>query len=716
MRIPAYHSKEEEKLNRMFKRGCTLALAAIMTTGVLLTGCGAQKTAETTTTQATVALEIVEGTPVLEAKAVTLQESGWQADRNFPDWAGYVDDTLAMNSMYSFISYEGQGKIYITPAEGVTNFSIFINNQKLNPSELTAGKTWELDISDYTVNGMNSIQISNIEPADIEKAVNVKIPYPVVLEGTPEQVGMDPEVLELIDSIVSSDVEHGFTSAQMAIVKDGRLIYENAWGKVNSYLPDGTPNADSPEVTNETLYDLASNTKMYTVNYALQYLVSQKLIDLDTKIVDVLGMEFAENTIYIEYKDYDPVGLEQEKEWKRNLTIRDLLCHQAGFPAGPQYHNDAFDQTIQKPAKGVENVLYAGAEGTEETRQATLKQIFRTPLMYEPGSKTLYSDVDYMLLSFIIEKVTEKDFSTFLKEIFWEPLQLDHITFRPMDNGFKKEDCAATELNGNTRDGIIDFTGVRKDTIQGEVHDEKCYYAMGGISGHAGLFANAKDLAKLASVMLSGGYGDHAFFNANVMDTFTAPKNEDAPHWGLGWWREAGMKRPWYFGTQSSRDTIGHQGWTGTLTLIDPDENLVMVYLTNKINSPVTDPEADRNKFDGNWYTSSTLGFASQLLYMGLEDRYADSQDALTALLADMVNDKIRLVNKQVEKQEAPLTDEHPVVHSLYALVEVLFDRVEATQSGWELAENALSSLDAERDATEIAALEARLPAEDKAA
>ena len=176
------------------------------------------------------------------------------------------------------------------------------------------------------------------------------------------------------------------------------------------------------------------------------------------------------------------------------------------------------------------------------------------------------------------------------------------------------------------------------------------------------------------------------------------------------------MKRPWYFGTQSSRDTFGHQGWTGTLTLIDPDENLVMVYLTNKLNSPVTDPVANRNKFDGNWYTSSTLGFASQLLYMGLEDRYADCADAMTTLLADMIRDKIRLVDKQAGKQEEPLTARHPVVQSLYALVEVLFDRAEASDMGWELAEQALSSLDAQRDADEIAALQARLPAENKAA
>ena len=142
---------------------------------------------------------------------------------------------------------------------------------------------------------------------------------------------------------------------------------------------------------------------------------------------------------------------------------------------------------------------------------------------------------------------------------------------------------------------------------------------MGGISGHAGLFANATDLAKLASVMLTGGYGENSFFSKNVLDMFTAPKKEDAANWGLGWWREGDDQRVWYFGTQSGSDTIGHQGWTGTVCMIDPDRDLVIVYLTNKINSPVTDAASDPNKFDGSYYTAATLGFVPQILSVGMD-------------------------------------------------------------------------------------------------
>ena len=142
---------------------------------------------------------------------------------------------------------------------------------------------------------------------------------------------------------------------------------------------------------------------------------------------------------------------------------------------------------------------------------------------YEPGTQTVYSDVDYMLLGLVTEQITGEDLNTWLRKNFWEPMDLRHITYNPLKEGFDESDCAATELNGNTRDGLLKFPFYRTYTLRGEVHDEKAYYNMQGVSGHAGMFANASDLAKLASVMLCGGYGKHRFFSRNVMDQFTAP-------------------------------------------------------------------------------------------------------------------------------------------------------------------------------------------------
>lgn len=628
----------------------------------------------------------------------------WQAQPVFPAWAGYVDDTLALNSMFTFQHYSGQGTLYVAPEAGVASFALFVNNKPINTAQMAGGGVYAVDISGCTLNGDNTIQVSAVQPAG--KTVQVSIPYPVVIEGTPEQVGLDRDVLEALEQLIQSDVDNGFPSAQMAVIKNGRLVYQNAWGRVNAYLPDGTPNTASPAVTNDTLYDLASNSKMYTANYALQLLVTQGKIDLDSRIVDLLGQSFVDDTIDITFSGYENPGLEVNKQWKSELTLRDILRHQAGFPADPQYHNDAFDQHTQKPAAGVANQLFSGWDGTPATRQATLKAIFKTPLMYKPGTKTVYSDVDYMLLAFVIESVTGQPLDQYLEQNFWAPMGLDHITYNPLLNGFAPNDCAATELNGNTRDGAVHFTGVRTATIQGQVHDEKAFYAMGGISGHAGLFSNAADLAKLASVMLTGGYGQQKFFSRNVIDTFTAPKKENAANWGLGWWREADDGRCWYFGTQSSSGTIGHQGWTGTLTLIDPVENLVVVYLTNKINSPVTNKAANPNKFNGNWYTSSTLGFVAQILYQGLSNRAGNPNAALSALLADMAAGKFQLVAKA-----GATSPDHPIVRAGYALVETLFDHAKATHSAADRAnaKAALALLDPNRDAAELDKLNRQL-------
>ena len=628
---------------------------------------------------------------------------GWQGEPVFPNWKGYTDDTLAMNHMYTFVGYAGQGTLCVEPESGVTGFNLFVNNRQINTAAMAAGGVWNVDISGQTINGRNTIQVGGIRPRG--KKVTVRVGYPTVQEGSLQDVGIDRDALELLEQIIQADVNNGFPSAQMAVVKNGKLVYQNAWGKVNSYNPDGTPKTDSPAVTNDTLYDLASNTKMYTANYALQYLVTQGKADLDSRLVDLLGSAFVEDTIDITYNGYENPGLKVNKQWKAELTLRDILRHQAGFPADPQYHNDSFDQCSQKTVPGATNVLFSGWDGSAATRAATLKSIFKTPLMYKPGTKTVYSDVDYMLLAFAIEAITGKGLDAFLKETFWDPMGLTHTTYNPLLNGFAANDCAATELNGNTRDGAISFTGVRTATIQGQVHDEKCYYAMGGISGHAGLFSNAAELAKLASVMLTGGYGENRYFSRNVMDAFTAPKKENAANWGLGWWREGDNQRCWYFGTQSSPNTIGHQGWTGTLTMIDPSENLVVVYLTNKINSRITDP-ANVNNFNGNWYTASTLGFVAQLLYQGLQNHGTDPNNAYSALLEDMAESKFALV---AEGGSVPAT--HPLVRSGYAVLEAMAAHANSTHSYLDrnYFNDALTLLDDTRDAEELAKLKKML-------
>ncbi len=581
----------------------------------------------------------------------------WYKAASFPDWKGYTDDTLAMNSMISYQGFHGQGKIYLAVSDQVEAFTCYVNRQKLDTAAILGG-VWEVDVSSVAMDGVNTLQLSGILPMGLKDAVKAYVPYPVVLPADRGLEGIRPETLRLISDLIQSDVDHGFASAQLAVVRNGRLVYENAWGRVNSYLPDGAPDTLSPLATADTLYDLASVTKMFSVNYAVQKLVTDGKLDIDTPITEILGQDFAEATLDFAYAGVEnPPDLATQKGWKRALTVRDVLRHQAGFPAAPRYCNPDFDMALLSDGLPGANLCYA------VTREQTLEAICKTPLMYAPGAKTVYSDVDYMLLCFVVEKLTGQRLDAYMRETFFEPLGLSHITYLPLENGFSADSCAATELNGNTRDKHVYFDGIRTETLRGQVHDELAWYSMHGVSGHAGLFASAGDLARLASVMLLGGYGEHRFFSRNVMDLFTAPKAVNFGQWGLGWWREGDDQRVWYFGTQSASQTVGHQGWTGTLVMIDPSRNLVIAYLTNKINSPIVS-DKNLNGFAGSDYTASTLGFVPQLLSIGM-DEGKDVSAQLTDLLCDMAMESLKLI-----PQDAAAS--HPRVKNAQSKIAVL--------------------------------------------
>ena len=609
-------------------------------------------------------------------KIDSLPDGSWQAEVKFPDWKVYVYDNLAMNNMYSFDGYKDQGKIYLTVKDEVKKFDLFINNKRVNTKKINKG-IYELDISKVSINGTNTIQVTNIEPSDIQEAITVNIPYPVVIDGTVKEVGLNEESFALIDEIIESDIDNGFSSAQLAVIKDGKLVYAKTWGQINSYNKDGSRIENGINATNNTLYDLASNTKMYSVAYGIQYLVDQNKINLDDKIVDILGEDFVNNTKEIKFESFkdEYPGLKKIKEWKSKITIKDVMTHQAGFPDSGHYHNEYFDTVNQKLDNNVKNELYV----KDANKEKTLKDgIFATPLIYDPKTKTLYSDIDYMLLGLVIEKITEKDLNTFLSETFWNPMELNNITYNPLKNGFEKDDCAATELNGNTRDGLIDFPRIRKDTIQCEVHDEEAYYMMEGMSGHAGLFANATDLAKLAQVMLTGGYGNNQFFSKNTRDLFISPQSASNINYGIGWWREADDRRVWYFGTQSPESTIGHQGSTGTLTMIDFKNNMVIVFLTNSLNSSITDNSSldGANTFNGKFYTTASLGFVPQIIYMGLNNK-GDIRLALDYLVKDMAKEKQRDIDNTEKETGKEYPDNHAIKKAKKAIEQVAKKRNE---------------------------------------
>ncbi len=571
----------------------------------------------------------------------SLPKGQWQKEAIFPDRMPWIDDTLALNSQLYYQGYKDQGCIYLEISPFVKQVDIYVNSIK---ADLPSGERYLcLNTADVSRNGTNILQISSVTPEDLSDAIRVFIPYPEVIEGTLEEEGFRPETFELIGDIIESDIEYGFPSAQLAVISHGKLVYENTWGYLNRYSQNGEPLQDARKADNETMYDVASVTKLFAVNYALQKLLSEQKIRLSDKVADYLGPAFYEDVLDFTYQGGAQVPLETMQSWKASLTIKNLMKHEAGFPADPRYYNLYYDAVRQKyiPSEG-NNLLYSGADHSRETMLKTIESFCKTPLLYEPGSRILYSDVDYMILGVIVEKVSGMDLDSYLKENFCTPLKLSRVTFNPLSHGFQKEDCAATELNGNTRDHAIDFPGIREYTLQGEVHDENAYYAMNGISGHAGLFANAADLAKLAFVMLDGGYGMHRFFTRNVIDTVSSPFDPQHTEFSVGWQRQGDEQRAWYFGPAAS-STIGHQGWTMTLVMIDPQEDLIMVYLTNARNTPIYDKQTSTNSFAGVDYTASTLGFVPEIFQIG-RGSDKDVTPQLVSLLRSMTKDAEQLI------------------------------------------------------------------------
>ena len=308
---------------RKLKTPLLCSLLGVAVTLSLLTGCAAGSDVSEAS-----AAGKKEAFPIVKAEAVP--EHSWQYAVSFPDWKGKPDNSLAMNSMVSFEGRHGQGSLYIVPSDNVGSFSVYINDHPVDTTDMEPGAVYEIDFSGAAIDGINTIQVTDILPAEEDRKVEVYIPYPTVLEGTLEEAGISEQSVGLISDLIESDIAHGFTSAQLSIIRNGRLVYENAWGSLNSYNQDGTPipEEERKPVTTDTLYDLASVTKMFGVNYALQKLVTDGDLDLDARVSDYLGPQFYEDTIEINYEKRENPGIEVQKEWKKSLTLRDLLRHQ----------------------------------------------------------------------------------------------------------------------------------------------------------------------------------------------------------------------------------------------------------------------------------------------------------------------------------------------------------------------------------------------------
>ncbi|PHS15731.1 MAG: penicillin binding protein PBP4B [Kangiella sp.] len=489
-----------------------------------------------------------------------------------------------INDRTFFKSYKNQGQIKVRSL-GATSAKIFINGQQvisknlklLNPSKEALWLT--IDISNLTRDGNNTIKVFDVSPKNSQ--IEVDIPFPKLIKGKASSVGFSNKKLSKIDFLINQEIEKGFPGATLLIARKGKIIKESAYGYSKRFASDATTLSNPTKMNVSTLFDLASNTKMYATNYALMKLSSEGKLNVNLPI-----------NHYI--KEYQGSG-------RDSRLVSDLLSHSAGYPPVVNFH----DKTENK----------FGEEYFSQNKNKTQNLLInKVPFVMGRGIKSTYSDIDYLLLGTLIERITGMNLDEYVETQIYQPLGLTKTLFNPLQKNISLKNISATELAGNTRSGEITFENIRTDVVHGQVHDEKAYYSMQGVAGHAGLFSTAKEVAVLASVMLNrGGYGDVNLFDKSHMDQFTKPVALDITQ-GLGWRRAGNGERAWQFGPYASPYAIGHTGWTGTVTIIDPFYDLIIVLLTNKKHTEIIETDEGK-KFNGDTFETGKYGSIISLVY-----------------------------------------------------------------------------------------------------
>jgi beta-N-acetylhexosaminidase len=289
-----------------------------------------------------------------------------------------------------------------------------------------------------------------------------------------------------------------------------------------------TYDASSPEVSPDTIYDAASLTKAVVTTTLVATQVEAGRIALDAPVER-----------YIPEWNAGP-----NPEWRKRVTIRHLLTHSSGLPA----HKDYFL--------------------TIHSQREVIASICKESLEYEPGTKTVYSDLGFILLGEILERATGRTIDQLARERIFAPLGMADTLFKP-----------AKALSNRVAPTEQDAT-FRKRLLRGEVHDENAF-AMGGVAGHAGMFATAPDLAAFSQMLLNGGiYGHQRLLTRGTLAQFIAPQAIAASARTLGWMvPTADSTSGRYFSARS----FGHLGFTGTSIWIDPERQLFVILLTNRV-------------------------------------------------------------------------------------------------------------------------------------
>jgi beta-glucosidase-like glycosyl hydrolase/CubicO group peptidase (beta-lactamase class C family) len=369
----------------------------------------------------------------------------------------------------------------------------------------------------------------------------------------PEEVGLEHTPFALIDSIVVDGLRSkAYPGCQVLVAKKGKVLYQKSFGK-------HTYDSAAPLVENHHVYDLASLTKILATTLAIMKLYEDKALSLNDK----LGL-------------YIPALRGTAKE---RITIRDVLLHQAGFvPFIPFYKNHiqtyGLDTNLySKTPSDIFSLQVADSLYLHKNAEEELINVIAQSELKNPGTY-VYSDLGFILLRKVVENITNKRFDVYVDETFYKPLNLARMAFNIRSKNLPLNQIIPTE-----NDLLY-----RKQLLRGYVHDQAAAM-QGGISGNAGLFSNANDVAVIMQMLLNGGtYGSIRILKESTIDLFTKKQSKISRR-GLGFDKpETNPAISGPTGRLAGPQAFGHTGFTGTCAWADPKNGLVYVFLSNRIN------------------------------------------------------------------------------------------------------------------------------------
>lgn len=369
--------------------------------------------------------------------------------------------------------------------------------------------------------------------------------------------GMDIACFRKIDTIALNGIKQkAYPGCQILVAKDGKVVYNRCYGRQ-------TYDTNAPLMDTNTVFDLASLTKVTATNLAVMKLVDAGKISLDDKLSRYLP--------YLKHTN------------KKNITVKQALSHYARLKAFDAYWKGSTEDGSLYFGDNPPDEYTAIGDNTyikNDYRVKLLLQIAQSKL--EKEQKYLYSDLGFILLADLVQKVSGQSIDIFTQQHFYEPLGMKNTCYQPLQHGIKIDRIAPTEFDKS----------FRNQQLRGYVHDPNAA-AMGGIAGHAGLFSTANDLFRIYQMMLdSGRYDGHQYITVETFNTFNSRHFADK-----GNRRALGFDKPFIKGRsthvapQASQSSFGHTGFTGIMVWVDPQYNLVYIFLSNRVY-----PSASPNK------------------------------------------------------------------------------------------------------------------------